>query len=131
MIQLINNKKEQTGAVGVKCLRCSLSVSNPSHTHYTQTEVDGVNHTWPPLNHIGGNSGRCCHLSVQLARRHGQAERRLPAECPGHQQTFVLHLLQAHHHLLGTEGTDGLVKDKLQRITKDYNCGFSYYETKS
>lgn len=110
--------------MGVKCLRCSLSVSNPSHTRCTQTEVDGV-------NHIGGNDGRWRHLSVQLARRHGQAERRLPAECPGHQQPFVLHLLQTHHHLLGTEGTDGLVKDKLQRITKDYDCGFSYYETKS
>lgn len=48
---------------------------------------------------------RRSHLSLQLARRHGQIEGRLLAEGPGHQQTFILHLLQAHHHLMEAEST--------------------------
>lgn len=71
-----------------------------------------VNHTWP-LSNGGGDRKRRRHLSVQLARGHSQAERRLPAQRPGNQQTFVLHLLQTHHHLLG--GTDARVKSP--RIT--------------
>lgn len=116
MIELIINL-EQTGASGVKRLRCSLSVSNPSHTLCAQTEADSSQSHLAAVNHTGGDDGRCCHLSVQLARRHGQAERRLPAECPGHQQTFVLHLLQAHHHLLGDR------RDRRPgegQVTKDY-----------
>lgn len=131
MIKLINNKKEQTGAVGVKCLRCSLSVSNPSHTHYTQTEVDGVNHTWPPsiiseatmadavtfLCSLHGDTVRLsdgCLQSVQDTSR--------PSSSTSSRRTTTC---------WGQRGTDSLVKDKLQRITKDYNCVFSYYETKS
>lgn len=67
-----------------------------------QTESGGVNHTPPAaLTRMGGDDRGRRHLSVQPARRHGQAERRLPAQRPGNQQTFVLHLLQTHHHLLG------------------------------
>lgn len=48
---------------------------------------------------------RRSHLSLQLAWGHGQAEGRLLAEGPGHQQTFILHLLQAHHHLIEAGST--------------------------
>lgn len=95
-----------------KRLRCSLWVSNLC----VDTQAGCVSHTWPPwIISAVTIRGAVCHLSLQLAGRHGEAERRLPAQRPGNQQTFVLHLLQTHHHLLGTEGTDGRVKS--QRIT--------------
>lgn len=48
---------------------------------------------------------RRSHLSLQLAWRHGQTEGWLLAKGPGHQQTFILHLLQTHHHLIESEST--------------------------
>lgn len=48
---------------------------------------------------------RGSHLSLQLTRRHGQAEGWLLAEGPGHQQPFVPHLLQTQHHLMEPDST--------------------------
>lgn len=48
---------------------------------------------------------RGSYLSLQLARRHSQTEGWLLAEGPGHQQTFIPHLLQTHHHLMEPHST--------------------------
>lgn len=48
---------------------------------------------------------RGSHLSLQLARRHGQTEGWLLAEGPGHQQPFIPHLLQTQHHLMEPDST--------------------------
>ena len=73
------------------------------------------------------------HLSLQLARRHGQTDGRLLAEGPGHQQTFILHLLQAHHHLIEAVSTTShmerhhshrnAVRFAKRRKEKTFKCG--------